>query len=106
MRLGALRHLVQLERPSEGTPDAHGHIAEVWVPAGQAYASVEPLSGRDLELARQTVARVTHRVQIRYREGVDSRCRVVFRDRALNVRSVLRDAEGNESLTLLVEEAV
>jgi hypothetical protein len=31
---------------------------------------------------------------------------VVFRDRALNVRSVLRDEEGGTSLTLLVEEAV
>lgn len=106
MRLGAYRHLVRLERPADGTRDAHGHVPEVWELACQAYAQVEPLSGRDLELARQTVARVTHRVRLRYRGGVDPRCRVVFRDRALNVRSVLRDDEGADGLTLLVEEAV
>ena len=106
MRLGAYRHLVLLERPADLARDAHGQVVEAWERLGQAYAEVTPLGGRDLELARQTAARVTHRVRTRYRAGVDSRCRVVFRDRALNVRSVLRDSEGSDTLTLLVEEAV
>lgn len=106
MRLGAMRHRICVERPVSGTPDAFGHQPDAWETLADAYASIEPLSGRDLELARQSQARVTHRVTIRYREGVDVRCRILHRDRALNVRSVLREDEGSRVLNLLCEEAV
>jgi SPP1 family predicted phage head-tail adaptor len=106
MRIGAHRHLVHLERPAHTARDAAGHPVPGWEAAGEAYASIEPLSGRDLEIARQSAARVTHRVTLRYRDGLDSRCRVIHRDRTLNVRSILRVEEGSRELALLCEEAV
>ena len=104
MRLGDLRHLLRLERPTEGAPDTYGQPPSGWEPVAELYAKVEPLSGRELELARQQEARVTHRLTIRFNEDVTTRNRLLLGERVFQVVSVLDEEERHDVMMLLAQE--
>lgn len=106
MRLGDLRHSLRLERPAEGAPDSYGQPPEGWEPVGEVFAKVEPLSMRELELARQQDARATHRLTIRFHPEVTTRTRFLYGDRVLNVVSVLDVEERHDVVQVLAQEVV
>lgn len=86
---GKLRHYVGLERfvkvgsTARGLPE--GQFRQV---ASNVPATVEPLSGRQAEIARQLVATATHRVTMRWRDGVEPKMVVTFQGRRLTVGHV------------------
>ena len=106
MRAGLLRHLVHLEAPAEGAQDSHGQPPDGWEPVTETYAQIEPLSGRELESARQVQARVTHRITIRFLEGVSPRMRVRYGERAFEIASVTNDGERDRTTVLMAVEVV
>ena len=66
MRAGDLRDRVTIERRTE-TSDGHDGVTEAWATVyRRAAAKVQPLSGRDLERARQIDPRISHDVTLRY----------------------------------------
>lgn len=104
MRLGDLRHLLRLERPATGAPDAYGQPPTGWEPVGSVYAEVIPLAGRELEFARQLEARTTHQVTVRHREGLNTTMRLVFGTRVLNIVAVRNENERNDAMIVLAQE--
>lgn len=104
MRLGNLRHLLRLERPAQGAPDAHGQPPTGWEAVAQVYAEVLPLEGRELEFARQLEARTTHQVTTRYRKDVDATMRLVFGTRLLNIVALRNEEESGDALVILAQE--
>ena len=71
-----------------------------------AWASVVPLSGRELERAREVVANATHEVKMRYRDGVNAQKRIRHDNRFLNIESVRNvDERGRELVLTCVEES-
>lgn len=70
MRAGELRHRVTIKSTVETDDGHHGFDETTTVVASRAPASVEPLSGRELERAHQIEPRTTHRVRLRYRAGL------------------------------------
>lgn len=105
MRAGRLRHRVKLQRRATRF-DSLGAPSETWEEVGTAWASVEPLSGRELLSAMEAGAQVTHRVGMRWREGVLPVDRVVHRGRHLYVDSVIDPMERQRELVLMAEERV
>lgn len=76
MEPGRLRHIVDIEAPIE-TVNSTGEIEwpfAVW--AASVRASIEDLSSRERELARQVAGEVTTRIRIRYRPGVTEKMRI------------------------------
>ena len=68
-----LKHRIKILRPPDpeiDTDEAGQPLAD-WQPVADVWASIEPLSGRQLESARQVHAEVTTRIRIRYRKGID-----------------------------------
>lgn len=104
MRGGTLRHRVELLNVSQ-TRLATGETLPTYVPLGTVWAAVEPLTGRELMVAQQTVAETTHRVRIRAREGVATSTRVRHRGRLLEVQAVLNLEERDREMHLLCKEA-
>jgi len=101
---GRRRHYVTLERPTE-TKDRLGGYSPAWSAVSKTWVSIEPLSGAELVEAQAQEQHTTHRVEMRFEEGITSRMRIHTEDdRILNIASVINPMERRESLTLLCEE--
>lgn len=66
MRAGKLYHRVTIQQDAGTTQDAQGHVTPSWSTLATRWASVQPLSGRELWQARQLQPDITHRVILRY----------------------------------------
>jgi SPP1 family predicted phage head-tail adaptor len=85
---GELRHRLTVQTRTE-VSDGHDGFTESWnaVPKRTRIAGkVRPLQGRDLERAKQTDARISHEVTVRYwhdyrTELAGGRARLIYHDR-------------------------
>jgi SPP1 family predicted phage head-tail adaptor len=112
MRIGALRHKVLVQSFS-GAKDTAGHYDKDndtnWTTdaTGTVWGSIEPLSGEELEHARQLVATATHKVTIRYLADLTPDKRIKFGTRIFAVEAPpINIDEGNHTLELLCTERV
>jgi SPP1 family predicted phage head-tail adaptor len=109
MQAGKLRHKVAIQKLVAGSPDqkASGepdttwttHLASIW-------ASVEPLTGRELFAAQEHHSEVEVRVRVRYREGITAKMRVVFDSRNYDIVAVIDREERHRELELLCKQGV
>lgn len=103
LKTGAMRHRITFQRPLK-TPDGYkGHTVK-WQDMVTVWASVNPLSGREYFYSHQIKAEVTHRVKIRYREGITEKMRIKHLDRVLAIESILDLQERHETLEILCRE--
>lgn len=95
--------------PTDPTKDAN------WPTVATRWASIAPLSGRELFMAQQIRADVTHRVKMRWfpdalsgqvKVGLKPKMRLVFQGRKLNVVSCIDVDELHVELDLLCIEEV
>ena len=112
VRAGNLRHSVDLYR--EDGADGTDTTNEYGQPSGSddlvksgLHCRVEPLSGREFELARQTDSRATHAVTLRYSSdwsALDHRHYFLFGTRKLRVSSLVNPEERNIALRVICGE--
>jgi len=100
MQAGKLRHRVQLQYPSD-TRDAHGGITRSWSTSATVWASVEPLTGRELLDAQQVESQSDTRVRIRYYQGIAPKWRVQHGQHVYNVLHVGDVDVRNREMLLL-----
>jgi SPP1 family predicted phage head-tail adaptor len=108
MPAGALRHRVRFERLTIDL-DSEGAQEEVWADAfGLVSAEIAPLSGRELLAAQGVHSKVSTRIRVRYRPGIDAIMRVVHRDASIyNIEAVVPDNDsGRRWITLLCSQGV
>jgi SPP1 family predicted phage head-tail adaptor len=105
MRAGTLRRQVTIQARSS-TPDTFGQSVRTWTNLVTTSADIEPLSGRELEVARAVQAEVTHQVTIRYRTGLTDAMRVVYQGRYFNINSILDVGTRHETLQMLCTEGL
>ena len=106
MRAGWLRHRVEI-LAKEASQNGFGEEVVTWVTAATVWASVEPLRGREYIEAKQGQVEVSHRVVMRWHEGVGPEMRLrIAGGRVLEIESVINPLERNERLELMCREAV
>lgn len=88
LRAGDLRNSVTLQRRVTGK-DALGQSRATWEDVATVRASVEPLKGRELFAAGQTLAPVDMRVRTRYLSGVTAGMRLVWSGVAYGITAVI-----------------
>jgi len=103
MRSGPLRHRVTFQNRVT-TKDAFGQLTESWSDLFTVWASVEPISGRELLAAQQTLGEITHRIRTRYRDGITAATRVLFNGRIFDIESSINDKEKNAYLEIMAKE--
>ena len=91
MRIGKLRHSVQLTSPANAA-DGFGEDIKSYTQYGKTWASINPLSGKELINAQQQIGEVTHRVKIRFNSAIAITHRIVHKGRTLEIISI-RDFE-------------
>lgn len=109
MRAGKLRQRVILQSPS-GSRDAVGERTTTWTDVATVWASVNPLTARELIAAGQMQSELSHRVRIRHSSAVaaiDASWRVMFGSRILVVAAPPRNIEETDrEIELLCSEGV
>lgn len=102
-----LRHRVTLQEPALTTDNAGGYT-RTWDDVADLWAEVSPLEAQSFSQERlqdlHLQSRVTHRVTLRYREGVTADMRLVFEERVLVIRAIVNARELGEALVILAEE--
>lgn len=103
MRSGKLRHRVTIERPGQAQDPDTGEMLPGWVYVATVWASVEPLSAREFIAADAGQSKISAKVVMRYRSGIDATMRLLHRGQAYNIHAPLPDPEsGRHYLTLPV----
>ena len=90
MEAGKLRHYVTIQRVTV-TPDSHGDGVKTWADLANAWASIEPLSGREFLQASQVMSDVTVRIKMRGRSDISltPKDRVVYGARTFDIRHIV-----------------
>ena len=84
---GDLRNRVKLER-LQSLPDGSGGFERAWLPETYLWAMLKPLSGRERMEAERLDNPVRFRAIIRYREDITPADRIVYKERAYNIRAL------------------
>jgi len=84
---GKLWTRVTIQQPA-ATANAVGEPVLSWSTFATVWADVQPLSSRETERYAEAVGFMTHRVRIRYLDGLTSAMRVVYRNRVLEIGQI------------------
>lgn len=85
---GLLRERITLQQRVAGV-DALGQALANWADVATVWAQALPIRGREWFAAGQTQAEVSVRFVLRYRTGVDASMRVLWRNQAHDIVSVI-----------------
>lgn len=98
-----LKHKLMLQQEVRISDDAGGYSRD-WKDIAALWAEIIPMHGDERSIAGNLQADITHKILLRYREGVTADMRLLFDKRAFNIRSVINTHEKNETLELYVSE--
>jgi SPP1 family predicted phage head-tail adaptor len=102
--IGELRHRIFFQQPVTGD-DGYGGKPVTWVNCGEAWARIEPLTGREFFYAHQIQAEVTHRVTIRFRQDIKEDMRISTCGRVLEIESIVDLNEAHQFLEFFCRES-
>lgn len=97
--IGRLRHRLVLETAATAADGT-----TVWSAAATVAAALEPVTLDEVGRAGHVAGRVTHRIHLRWRDGVTSACRLVKGGRVFRVLSVADPGEDRRRLLVEAEE--
>jgi SPP1 family predicted phage head-tail adaptor len=101
---GSLRERVTVQTASE-TRNTLGETTLTWGDWKTVWASVEGVSSREVLSFGQQEISITHRVRMRYLEGLKQTARFRWRNRTLNIVSLLEYDHRAEHVAICEETA-
>lgn len=102
---GALEQRITIQQRVAGV-NALGQAVQSWADYAVVWAAVDPLRGREFFAAGQTQSEVTTRFTIRWRQGITSTMRVVWRGQPYDVLAVIEPQGGKQMLELMCAQGV
>jgi SPP1 family predicted phage head-tail adaptor len=103
VRAGELRHRIAIESFAV-TKNAFGEDVRAYAVNVRAWAKIETLLGRELQIAQAIVQAVTHKITIRYQDGIDSTQRIRFGQRYFGVGAAIDPDQRKVKLELYCTE--
>jgi len=100
---GQLRERVTVQQPTRTTTDL-GESQLSWSTYATRWASVEGVSSREALQFGQQQVEITHKVRMRYLDGLTSQMRLQWRSRTLDVVSVLEYGHRSEHVLICQEQ--
>jgi SPP1 family predicted phage head-tail adaptor len=104
MDAGTLRDRVTVQQATENRNRLGESISE-WATFTEVWASVQGVSAREFLLAGQQQVEVSHRVKMRYLNGLTPQMRLLWRGRTLEIISIL-EHENRSVHELICQESV
>ncbi len=88
-----LNQRVRIERRVK-TENTRGEVTYTWELVAEVWAQANPLRGRDFFAAAQLQDEITTRFRIRYRTGIDSTMRVVWKGGYYDIKGQPIEVDG------------
>jgi SPP1 family predicted phage head-tail adaptor len=101
--IGARARRFVLEMPLE-RPDGFGGIIRTYTSGPQIWGAIEMLSGSERVHADRPEQSLTHRITLRYREGLTGAMRLASGPRRFTIRTASDPDGSKRDLVCLVEE--
>lgn len=103
---GRLNKRVQLQKKIP-IKNEFGHKSKTdYSPVCKLWASVDPVSARQIVASQQKIGEVTHLVKIRFREGISDQFRFVFKERVFDIVHAINVKEAGVILEVLCKEVL
>jgi len=99
---GRLRERVTIQQATESR-NSLGETVQSWETYAERWASVDGLSSREVLLQGQQKTEVSHRVRMRYVDGMAGTMRLLWRGRVLEISSLLEHNNRSEHELLCTE---
>jgi len=100
---GKLKHYCRLEIPLT-VYDWGGGGTISWILYKNIWAEILPMRGIEKYNDDKNKPELTHRIKIRYLNGITPSMRIVFNDRIFKIKAILNDAEENRILNIEAKE--
>lgn len=100
---GSYRHIIDFEKIID-IKNEYGEVSKEWTTFFTTRASIKPISGREFYQAETVNSEVTHKVNLRYKDGIKTDMRIKFGKRIFGIISVINFEERNIELQLLCKE--
>lgn len=108
MKIGDLRHRISIEKMIKVKDGMGGFKPSTYTAFATVWAFVQPLQSKtDKEAyqSQQIQAKLSHKITIRYLQGVTPDMRVNYQGRVFNIQSIVNVDERNREMILnCVEE--
>jgi SPP1 family predicted phage head-tail adaptor len=101
--IGARARRFVLELPLE-TPNGFGGVVRTYVAGPQLWGALEMVHQAERDLAASTEQTVTHRVRLRWRDGVTGAMRLTCGPRRFRIKAATDPDGAKRDLVCLVEE--
>jgi SPP1 family predicted phage head-tail adaptor len=110
MRTGAMRRRITLQS-RDATVDANGGQVTSWTNVATVWASIEPLSVRELLAAQSVQSEISHKITLRYQPALASMkalaaMRALYGTRIFSIAGGMNLDERNRELDLLATESL
>lgn len=108
MKIGRLRHRIELQWNSPGQRDENGYLipgSGGWVTEATMWGSVDSISGREFVASAAQQATVTWRIVVRHQTTISAEKRLVSGGRIFNIRAILPDNK-RQQMVLMCETGI
>jgi SPP1 family predicted phage head-tail adaptor len=106
VRAGELNRRIDLQAPSR-TPDGMGGSTVIWtLIAGSVPAAIWPVSGKELIAGGREATGISHRIRIRYRDGVRPSWRIYHKGKYFNIISIINPGTAYKALDIMAKEVI
>ena len=106
MRAGNLRNKAEIQSIGT-TTNAFGEIEQgEYAKFKDVYCSITPISGKESFLSNTDYAKTTHKIKIRYIDGINASQRLVWRSRIFKFLGVMNISERDKTIEIKAEEVI
>lgn len=86
------------------TSDGQGGQSQEWQEVFSTLAELKPMSASQVLFSANLQHRVTHKIYIRYRQGIEISQRIVYGERIFQIKGIINIDERNRWLEITTEE--
>lgn len=101
---GKLNKRITITTPATLTVNEYGERTSSNTTIATAWASIEPVGARDMEIAKAFKSTVSHKITIRHHSDVDYGCSVTWNGRTFSVNGILNPNFDDSELILFATE--
>ena len=105
MNPGRLRHLISIQYRIK-SQNEFGEVVENWMELTKAWAEIKPIKSNEYFAAFKERAEVTHRVVMRYVEGIKPSMRIEAKGRVFEIVGIRNYFERDEYLEIMAKEVI
>ncbi len=105
MDIGSLNKRITFQS-LQNTENEYGESIQNWTDLKTVWASINPIVGKEYFAAETVNSEISHKIRLRYIEGIKPTMRIKFKERYFNIISVINYQERNIELQLMCKELV